>query len=424
MFPSAENHGVIVTLTLHKYVAKTVELGTRTRFADGHLSIDGDSLALALMTQDDRLVDVRVSLALPGKSMRIVCVKDVVQPRLKTTDTEIGEGEICVLNNIAVVTCGPIVGFQEGIIDMSGPGAAYTPFSEHPLIVLEIEVIEDLDPHDHEEAVRETGLRAAAFVARSCIGVRPDRADTVMWEETACDPGLPRIAYVYPVISQGLLHDTHVLGRTAREGLPLTIDPRAALDNGIVSGNCVSACDKNTTFHHQNNPVIAELLHGHGSRWNFVGVVVTNEPTRLAEKQHTADSVVDLIAQLNAHGAIITKEGFGNPDADLMMIVHGLEQVGIRTVAITDEFAGNDGGSQSLADTTPEADAIVSVGNANAQIELPAMSATIGSLPDVARLAGGYPNSVRADGSMEVELQAIIGSTNQLGFGRLRCREV
>jgi len=52
------------------------------------------------------------------------------------------------------------------------------------------------------------------------------------------------------------------------------------------------------------------------------------------------------------------------------------------------------------------------------------MSTTIGPLPDISRLAGGYPHSVREDGSMEVELQAIIGSTNQLGFGRLSCREV
>jgi glycine reductase len=28
---------------------------------------------------------------------------------------------------MAVVTAGKIVGFQEGLIDMSGPGAAYTP---------------------------------------------------------------------------------------------------------------------------------------------------------------------------------------------------------------------------------------------------------------------------------------------------------
>ena len=158
--------------------------------------------------------------------------------------------------------------------------------------------------------------------------------------------------------------------------------------------------------------------------WDFAGVVVTNEPTRLADKERSAKEAVDQIRQLGADGVVVSKEGFGNPDADLMMIIRALEQIGVRTVAITDEFAGVDGESQSLADTAPEADAIVSVGNANERIELPAMSKVFGPLPDVSRLAGGYPHSVRSDGTMEVELQAIIGATNQLGFGRLSCRGV
>lgn len=413
-----------MTLTLHKHFVSTVTLANRTGIAEGHLSVDATALASALQAPDDRLSNVRVSLALPGEATRIVCVKDVIQPRIKEGGTVPGSGVLHVLENVAIVTCGPIVGFQEGIIDMSGPGAAYTPFSGLPLIALDIDAVEGLDAHAHEAAVREAGTRAAEIVAQSCRDAAPDQIDEVVWDEVTCDPSLPRIAYVYIVLSQGLLHDTYVLGRNAQEGLPISIDPRIVIDNGIVSGNCVSACDKNTTFHHQNNPVIAELLRGHGSRWNFTGMVITNEPTRLAEKQRSAATAVEMIDKLNANGAIISKEGFGNPDADLMMIVRGLEQAGVKTVAITDEFAGDDGGSQSLADTTPEADALVSTGNANDRVELPAMSTTIGPLPDVTRLAGGYPHSLREDGSMEVELQAIIGSTNQLGFGRLSCREV
>ena len=413
-----------MALTLHKHSVTEVSLAEPAGISQGRLTVDATALEHALLAQDDRLANVRVSLALPGEATRIVCVKDVIQPRVRKTGTEAGTGVLCVLENVAIVTCGPIVGFQEGIIDMSGPGAAYTPFSRLPLIVLEIDVIEGLDPHAHEAAVRVAGTRAAEFVARSCLDATPDRTDEVLWDEVPGDPSLPRIAYVYIVLSQGLLHDTYVLRRNAKEGLPISVDPRLVLDNGIVSGNCVSACDKNTTYHHQNNPVIAELLRGHGSQWNFADVVITNEPTRLADKQRSAASAVEQVVRSKAAGAIVSKEGFGNPDADLMMIVRGLEQAGINTVAITDEFAGGDGGSQSLADTTPEADAIVSVGNANERIELPAMSTTIGPLPDVSRLAGGYPHSWRDDGSLEVELQAIIGATNELGYGRLSCREV
>jgi glycine reductase len=107
-----------------------------------------------------------------------------------------------------------------------------------------------------------------------------------------------------------------------------------------------------------------------------------------------------------------------------MMIVRGLEAAGIATVAITDEFAGVDGRSQSLADTAAEADAVISTGNANALVELPAMSRVLGPLDRVTSLAGASPESVRADGRLVVELQAIVGATNALGQGRLRAAEV
>ena len=186
----------------------------------------------------------------------------------------------------------------------------------------------------------------------------------------------------------------------------------------------MSACDKNTTYHHQNNPIIRLLLDGHGKRWNFVGLVMTNAPTRLAEKQRSAELAISLARQLGARAAVVSKEGFGNPDADLMMLLRGLELGGVQAVALSDEFAGADGGSQSLADTTSHANAIVSTGNANQRLRLPPMATVIGPLADAERLAGGYAGNLGSDGSMEVELQAIMGATNQLGFSSLSCREV
>ena len=42
------------------------------------------------------------------------------------------------LKGMAVVTAGRIVGFQEGIIDMTGPGADYTPFSKTLNLVMDM----------------------------------------------------------------------------------------------------------------------------------------------------------------------------------------------------------------------------------------------------------------------------------------------
>ena len=334
------------------------------------------------------------------------------------------DGVLHVLESVAVVTSGPIVGFQEGIIDMSGPGAKYTPFSQKLLVSLQIQVRNDVDQHQHEEAVRRAGIRAAEYLGKAVLDLPSSDTEIMEWRPLPETTALPKIAYVYMLLSQGLLHDNYVRGSNSKEGLPIVADPRLGMTGGIVSGNCVSACDKNATWFHQNNPVVDILLRGHGNRWNFVGMVITNEPTRLSEKQNSASKAVQLTRELAAAGAVISKEGFGNPDCDLMMIVRGLESSGIRTTLLTDEFAGVDGGSQSLADTTKEADAVVSVGNANEPIRLPPMENVIGNPPDIARLAGGYPWSRREDGTLEIEIQAILGATNPLGYGSLSCRPI
>ena len=52
------------------------------------------------------------------------------------------------------------------------------------------------------------------------------------------------------------------------------------------------------------------------------------------------------------------------------------------------------------------------------------MNRMLGPLEDMNHLAGAYPQSLRDDGSLEIELQAIIGATNELGYQTLSSREV
>lgn len=420
-----------MTLELGSVHITAAEFGHATRVTGNTLTVDRDALREELLRGVPGLDTVRVHIVRPGESARVVCVKDVVEPRVKVAGEEVGQGRTHALRGVAVATCGQIVGFQEGLIDMTGPGAAYSPFSALWLVVVEAEVEAGLAPHRHEAALRAAGLLAAELLGRAAAGVEPDVMETfgaaglpARVAHGAGGAALLRVAYVEMLLSQGLLHDTYVLGRHAGEGLPRLVDPAIVIDGGVVSGNCVSACDKNTTYHHQNNPVIRELQRRHGRELEFSAVVLTNVPTRLGEKVASTERAVELVAAQGVDAALISKEGFGNPDADLMLLIRGLERAGIRTVAITDEFAGGDGGSQSLADAAEEADAIVSVGNANERIVLPPVERTVGPLHLVPRLAGAHAGSTGGDGSVEVELQSILGATNQLGMQRLSCREV
>ncbi|MPN09392.1 Glycine reductase complex component B subunits alpha and beta [bioreactor metagenome] len=140
------------------------------------------------------------------------------------------------------------------------------------------------------------------------------------------------------------------------------------------------------------------------------------------DKQRSSSYAVKLASMLGVDGVVISEEGFGNPDADLIMNCRKAEQAGIRTALITDEYAGRDGASQSLADATKEADAVVTAGNANMIVVLPPQEKIIGFTDYTDVIAGGFDGSLRPDGSIEVELQAITGATCELGFNPLSAK--
>ncbi|MFH2123361.1 MAG: glycine/sarcosine/betaine reductase component B subunit [Pseudomonadota bacterium] len=411
-------------LTIGRTWIRDLKFGREWCLHDHILTVEKNGLRTFLVERDSRIEKLVISLARPGESVRILCVKDVIQPWSKVKGERAGTGLRQVLSNVAVVTCGKIVGFQEGIIDMSGPGASYSPFADTFNLVLEIGVSKKLTAREHEECVRGAGLAAADFVGKVVLCQPPDKEESFAPLAPPVDPLLPRIAYVYPLLTQGLLHDSYLWGKNAMHGLPRFVEPHLLLDGAITSGNCVSACDKNTTWHHQNNPIILELFRRHGRDLNFVGVLLTCEPVRLAQKEEAAAKVIELAGNLQLQGVILSKEGFGNPDADQMMLIRKFDGMGVKTVAISDEFAGADGCSQSLADTTAEADAVVSVGNANERLLLPPQAVILGPIADLTLLAGAYPQSLHADGSLEIELQGIIGATNELGAQKLSCREI
>ena len=425
-------------LELRSIAIQDVRFGARTEVQGDVLYVNKQEMVDHLI--DERFVSIDVDLAKPNEATRIVPVKDVIEPRVKVEGSGgifpgfigkvdmVGSGVTHVLKGVAVVTTGKIVGFQEGIIDMSGPGAQYTPFSATLNVVITAEPVEGLLQHDHEAALRTMGLKAAAYLGEAGRHATPTQTEVFdcppLPQALKQFPSLPKIAYVYMLQSQGLMHDTYVYGIDAKRTLPTFIYPTEVMDGAIVSGNCVSACDKNTTFHHQNSPVIHELLARHGKDYNFIGVVVTNENVTLADKERSSNFTAKLVEYLGVDAAIISEEGFGNPDADLMMNCVKLEKKGIKTVLVTDEYAGQDGASQSLADADPLADAVITAGNANEVIVLPPMQKIIGHKQVSDVIAGGWHGSLAADGSITAEIQVITGATNELGFSKLTAKGV
>ncbi len=423
-------------LELGSIFIKDIVFDTQSKIEDGVLHVSKEELIG--VAAEEHLKSIDFDIAKPGESVRITPVKDVIEPRVKVEGPGgifpgfiskvdvVGSGKTYALKGMAVVTAGKIVGFQEGVIDMTGLGAEYTPFSKTLNLVMVAEPIEGIKPHDYEKAVRIAGFKVAAHLGELARNLTPDEVKVYetcgIKEGLEKYPGLPRVAYVQMLQSQGLLHDTYVYGVDAKKILPTILHPTEVMDGAIVSGNCVSACDKNPTYIHENNSVVEDLFAQHGKTINFVCQIITNENVYLADKERSSNFTAKICRMLDLDGVVISQEGFGNPDTDLIMNCKKIEAEGIKTVIITDEYAGQDGKSQSLADADPAADAVVTGGNANEYVVLPKLDKVIGTLDYIEKIAGANDHTLHEDGSLEVEIQVITGATNETGFGYLSAR--
>ena len=425
-------------LELNRINIKDIQFGDVTAVNNGILTVNKEEM-INFLKEDPKIKDVKLDIARPGEKVRIIPVKDVIEPRVKVkgegigfsgvtqTTTQLGSGSVNVLHGAAIVTVGDIVGFQEGVVDMWGEGAKWTPFSKTFNLVVDIEPVENLQPHNHEATVRMAGLKAAEYVGEAGRDAKTDETLTYeignIDEETKKYPDLPKVLYVEMLISQGLLHDGYIYGVNSQLILPTLLHPNEELDGAVISGNCVAACDKITTYQHQNNSAILDLYAEHGKTINFMGVILTPELTTLQGKFRTCDYTAKLCKTLGADGVIISEEGYGNPDSDLLMICKRLETAGIKTVLITDECSGWDGDGQPLADTTPEAVAVVSTGNVSHVVTLPPADRVIGNDKAIATLSGGWEGCLEEDGSMKCELNAVIGATSEIGYHNCTIQE-
>ena len=165
----------------------------------------------------------------------------------------------------------------------------------------------------------------------------------------------------------------------------------------------------------QNFPTIKELYAEHGKSINFLGVIMSNLNVALEQKERSILFVVNIAKALGADGAVVTEEGYGNPDVDYTNQIVALENAGIKTVGISNEATGRDGASQPLVVLSDKADALVSTGNVSELIELEPADEVIGELEALARdgLSGGWAGdeilgpSVREDGSVIMENNAM-----------------
>ncbi|MGH9279476.1 MAG: glycine/betaine/sarcosine/D-proline family reductase selenoprotein B, partial [Acidimicrobiales bacterium] len=393
--------------------------GDGTRLQDSTLTVDPDELKACF--DSPALADVRLDWASPGDSVRLVKVLDAVEPR--TRDAEAGGpfpgwigpargeggGDVHVLRGVAVVVAGYVPRAQEAVLDMSGPGATLSPLGSTHNLVVEFTPTDGADWKDVDDALRRGQVAAAACVAGAAVEQEPDEVED--WPDDSTED-LPRVGAVTNLQTQGSFKDVFVYGRSFSNGLPTAIEPAEVDAGAVVSGQFGHPALKNPTYAHQNHPVLEALRARHGDDLRFAGLVICPEPVESSQKELVSAHAARLCAALGWDAAIVTKEGGGNADGDMALKIDALADRGIAAVGIYAEMAGTDGTGPPVVVPPSKAAAMVSVGNYDERVTLPAVDKALGG-ERIALL------DVSATEEVELPCAVIYGSLNPLGWGRL-----
>jgi sarcosine reductase len=412
-----------VGLTRVVHEVRALDLGERTSYDAGHLTVGQESV-LDLM-RDPAFAEVRLGVASPGDSVRIVGVLDAIQPCSKGPGgggvfpgllgpaMPAGRGTTHVLRGAAVLAAGFLPRAQEAIIDMSGPAAPLSPLAATHNLVIEWTPAEDADWGDVDVALRKGLVKVAAHLAEAALDAEPDAVEEVQ-EPGSHKNGKPRVGVILNLQTQGKFKDVFVYGRSMSGGLATVISPGELDDGAVVSGQYGHPALKNPTILHQTHPVVAALRAS--DDLELAALILCPEPVDQANKELVSAHAARLCKSLHLDAVIATKEGGGNADADVSLKMDRLEEEGIAAVGILAEMAGRDGTGPPLVVPPTKATALVSTGNYDERMILPAVERALGR-PKIALLDQDSTDEV------ELPVAAIYCAQSTLGWGKLTCAE-
>ena len=242
------------------FTVKDVQFGGATSFNNGVLTINKEKLESYLLSEDENknIASLELEIVKPGENARIVHVLDTVQvgikvdgegefmPGLLCDPLIVGSGRTHLITNLAILECAelPWAGksallyARDAIVDMTGPAAGYSPFSETFNLVLRMEVIEGSSDVEYDNSVRNMGIRCSRYLAQLIKDMNPEEVEVFDFD-IEIDPDLPKIAYVTQCQNQGTYSNTFLYGHEVGNIVPTCLHPTEIMDGCIVSGNYV-----------------------------------------------------------------------------------------------------------------------------------------------------------------------------------------
>ena len=414
-------------LSVGTFPVHDVVFGRDTRWRDGVLEIDADAL-LAEILRDPRILGADLRLLRPGERVRLVNLRDLIEPRIKIDgpgvcypgicgrpNLTVGEGRTHRLSGLAVAESADAAiydgndGWLDRWLDMYGPVSETAPTGNLLNLALTLQVEPNIVAQERSDAAHRAALDLCDRLARATVGITPPAEHTYTLEPPAAP--LPKVVYITclrsPQHYSGSLYATWVAiyGMT-RLTPPWLLHPNELLDGAI--GGPASSHSGTTSWIMTNNPIVEDLYRGHGVDHDFLGVIaIRTRWTSQDEKDLTAYQAAKLARMLGADGGIITHDAGGNDFMEVMQTVQACERLGIKTVLVAPEAPPESGGLPLLMEL-PEADAVVTTGCGRPSAERLA-------IPPPERVLGGNELFATSDRPWER-----IPATSAMSFTRWR----
>lgn len=397
-----------------------------TSYAEGVLRIDVDALRAQILS-DELVGDVTVEIVAPNERARIINVVDVLEARIKpemaqpdyypgvgTAPFPVGTGQTNVLSGLKVVTAALVEPSEDALISCE-PGQRFrSSYADGWIVVVNPTPAPGASAEGFAQAVVDMGCRVSVELARATVGLAP--AATVEIGTSQPSTVGPRLAYLCYVYSHGFGREKLLYGMGTR-GIAPTVIPVADLLDGAVVNTGYTRPVRNSTDECTNNRVALELALGHGTAHTMAGLVIMPHAADARYKEQYARMTARIVREvLQCDGVIITKDGGGQADVDVMNAIDACEAVGVRTVAATPEDPGDLGDQPPVVSSVEAADALVSLGTITGSVEF----------GPVDRVVGG-PRFARSEsdphGQLRFPAGCVPGLIDFMAGSRVRCRE-
>jgi len=386
-------------LELANFPVRNVQFSERTIYDNGVLEINKKELVDLILT-DKKVVSADLDVVFPGEHTRIVRIRDVIEPRVKVSGPgcvypgilgpveTVGQGRTHKLSGVTVI---PSAGYRPtimhgitahamGIIDMWGSGAKVTPYGSTINIVLTLELADVISEWEAHVAIQLAQFKVAKVLAETTKNKTPESME--VFELFKVDSSFPKIVYILSVLTSPTGPHAYIAfyGWPMRESLPVFVHPNEFFDGAVTTDARQGGGTRTVTWNWMNLPVILELFKEHGKSLNFLGVILQRTFFEAEHaKQVSAASASQMAKLLGADGAIITHTSpSGANFIDVMMTVQACERRGVKTVLISPEWGGREGADIPLMMYVPEANAMVSTGSHERDIEVPNPAKIVG----------------------------------------------